>query len=240
MTRFFVKPTDIGSKHVNFNEQQSRKIRKVLRMKVGGEVIAFDGHGWEYHVKLSKITTDFSTGEIIEKKLIERGSYITAVQALPKNLKIEFILQKCSELGADRFVFFESEYSQVQAEKIRKEKVVRWRSIAAAAAEQSGRVFVPEVDLFVGKLEDLIDQLKEDKDNLYYLDFRGTYLNTQNTKANLTFFIGPEGGWSKNEKLVFESKGAEPIAISDNILRSETAGMTFLAQYSYISKKNEL
>jgi 16S rRNA (uracil1498-N3)-methyltransferase len=232
MIRFFIKPTEIGSKIVNFTPEQSKKIRKVLRMKVGDKVSVFDGNGWEYNVSLTKITNSFSLGEVVDKKLHENHSKITLVQALPKNLKTEFILQKCTELGVDRFVFFESEFSQVDSVRLSKEKVQRWRSITVAACEQSGRLFVPEVNIWSDELEMLIENLKSEKNSLLYLDREGETVNKLERESLFSpaIFVGPEGGFSKKEKDLFSANEFTPIKVSHNILRSETAGMAFLSQ----------
>lgn len=236
MTRFFVKPTEIGSKIITFTPEQSKKIRKVLRMRIGDEVSVFDGNGWEYSVKLTKTTNSFSLGDIVDQKLHEKSQNITVVQALPKNLKIEFILQKCTELGVTRLIFFESEYSQIDATRISKDKVQRWRAICVGACEQSGRVFVPEVILWTEDRDSLIHFCKNQNRSNIFLDFNGKSLKeTADLELNdLGIFVGPEGGFSPKERGSFSENGFIPVKISDNILRSETAGMAFLAQLAML------
>lgn len=237
MPRFFLKLQEINNKTISFDELQSKKMRKVLRMKVGDMVRAFDGKGWEYEAQLIKLTNNYSLAKIVDQKLHERKSNITIIQALPKNLKIEFILQKCTELGVDRLIFFESEFSQVDATGINKEKLKRWRKIVQEASEQCGRIFVPEVELFTGDLNSLINKViefnSEEAQNLFYLDISGKFINEESLKINpqfVTAFIGPEGGFSPREKGLFDEVKVKKVKLHENVLRSETAGMVLLAQ----------
>lgn len=239
MQRFFIDYKEINNKFVTFDKDQSKKIRKVLRMKVEDKVVAFDNKGWEYDVILTKITNNYSLGKIIDRRLTEIMTHRTLLQALPKNLKIEFILQKTTELGIDRIILFESEFSQVKASGISEDKVKRWRKIVTEASEQCGRILIPTVELFTGNLEELLalvlDQEILDKslDNVVYLDQEGNGLNQIAANLDLTklhFFVGPEGGFSPKERVLFDRHNIKKVKIAENILRSETAGMAFLAQ----------
>jgi 16S rRNA (uracil1498-N3)-methyltransferase len=237
MIRFFIKTKEIRNKIVVFDQEQSKKIRKVLRMQKGDKVIAFDGKGWEFTVELEKITNDFSLGKVISQNLTEHKSNIVLYQALPKNLKVEFIIQKCTELGVDKIVFFESDFSQVKASLISEEKVRRWRKIATESAEQCGRIFVPEIELSLFSIFNLQSGITGDGDwklvtaNNFVLDQDGEGFGRDNLNLNeIGFFVGPEGGFSQKEKDKFKELGIKFVKISENILRSETAGMAFLAQ----------
>jgi 16S rRNA (uracil1498-N3)-methyltransferase len=230
MSRFFVKLQQIHNNIVTFDKAQSKKIKKVLRFKVGDLVTVFDGKGWEYEAQLVKIEKDYTIAKVIDQKLVEEKSQVTLVQALPKNLKIEFIIQKCTELGVDRIIFFSSKFSQIDGDIISEEKLKRWRKIATEASEQCKRIFVPEIELFTGDLAELLPHLKQD---LYYLDIMGKFLNSKlliKDSKNLCFFVGPEGGFSQDEKELLEKSKAVKVKVAENILRSETAGMTFLSQ----------
>lgn len=234
MPRFFIKLQDINNKIITLDEDQSKKVRKVLRMKPGDKIRAFDGKGWEYVAELEKVTNNYSLARVTEQTLHERTTNITLIQALPKNLKIEFVIQKCTELGVDRIVFFESAFSQVDATRINQEKLRRWRRIAQEAAEQCERVFVPEIELWTENLDELIERIKEGdvvSASMVYLNMDGQWLEKDdNNLKNITVFVGPEGGFSPQEFQIMQNSGMKSIRIADTILRSETAGMTFLSQ----------
>jgi 16S rRNA (uracil1498-N3)-methyltransferase len=241
--RFFIKLQDINNKIITLDEEQSKKVRKVLRMKIGDTFRAFDGKGWDYIAELTKVTNDYSLAHVIEQTRHELTTQVTLVQALPKNLKIEFILQKATELGVDKIVFFESEFSQVDATRINTDKVKRWRRIAQEAAEQCGRVFIPDVELYTEGLESLITALDrydyQPEKNMVYLDMNGLWPNDPALAidpAKVALFVGPEGGFAPNEKTLFDKLAVKKVKIAENILRSETAGMTFLGQLPMINR----
>lgn len=230
MFRFILKHKEVRNKVIVFNEDQSRKIRKVLRMKRGDQVEVFDNQGWVYIVELEKITNEFSLGRIKSQELFERETNITLFQALPKNLKVKFIIQKCTELGVDRIVFFQSDFSQVKANLISKEKLARWRRIAEESTEQCGRVFVPEIVLETRSLTEIFSNLAHN--NNYILDINGEKISKVvriNNQA-INFFVGCEGGFSPKEVESAERFGIKKVKVSENILRSETASLTFLSQ----------
>lgn len=254
MVRFFLKNKEIKNKTVVFDKEQSKKMRKVLRMKPGDKVEVFDGRNWKYIVELEKITNDFSLGKIIEQEMVQRTTNIVLYQALPKNLKTEIIIQKCTELGVDRIVFWEAEFSQVRSEGINETKIKRWKKVAQDATEQCGRTFIPAIELWKGDIQDEIEVFE----NTFYLYQDGKYLfdyfkftnfdgvydgsigalmkqQDYNKKlSEISFFVGPEGGFSPKEIKKFEELKVKPIKIAENILRSETAGMAFLAQVELI------
>lgn len=232
MFRFLLKNKDIKNKAVIFDSEQSKKIRKVLRMKPGDKVEAFDNKGWKYTVELEKITNDFTVGRIVEQSLHEKSSNIVLYQALPKNLKVEYVLQKCTELGVDKIVFWESDLSQIKSNLISKEKVVRWRRIANEASEQCGRIFSPEIELDLRSLEDIAESISSESN--FVLDIAGEKINDEKFSSvdfqNINFFAGPEGGFSPAEREIFDKHNFHKIKLANNVLRSETAGGAFLAQ----------
>lgn len=258
MVRFFLKNKEIKNKTVVFDQEQSKKMRKVLRMKPGDKVEVFDGRNWKYVVELEKITNDFSLGKIVEQEMVQRTTNIVLYQALPKNLKTEIIIQKCTELGVDKIVFWEAEFSQVRSEGINDTKVKRWKKVAQEATEQCGRTFIPEIELWTGNIQDEVEVFE----NTFYLNQDGKYLfdyfnftnsvelkdivlgsaisdllrgqNLTKKLSEISFFVGPEGGFSPKEIKKFEDLKVKPIKIAENILRSETAGMAFLAQVELI------
>jgi 16S rRNA (uracil1498-N3)-methyltransferase len=247
MYRFFINPENITRKFVRFNELQSKQMRKVLRMKIGDKVTGFDGLGSEYTIEVLKLTNSGAEGRITEEVFSQSESNIILYQALPKNLKIDFILQKCTELGIDKIVFFESEFSQVDAKKISESKVIRWRRIASEASEQSHRVFIPEIELSIDGLSEILKELSQNDIPKFYMDKKGDWISNyakEMSSKSLIFFIGPEGGFSPTEKKHFESYAIKPTKISNNILRSETAGMAVLAQLELIktsgASKNQI
>lgn len=235
MHRFILDKKSIRNKKIVFNPDQSRKIKKVLRLKIGDEVEVFDGKGWVYQVRLIKIKQEESIAEIISQDLLTDSKHnITIYQAFPKHVKVKFILQKCTELGVDKIIFFKSEYSQIKTDHISNDRTKRWKKIVSASTEQSKRIFVPEIEIDKNfDLDNTLNFLTNIQASVLLLDKNGQKLNQiiENLNlSNLHVFIGPEGGFSKRELFIFDKYNINKVCISNNILRTETAGMAFLSQ----------
>lgn len=235
MHRFILDKKSIRNKKIVFNSDQSRKIRKVLRLKIGEEVEVFDGRGWVYRVRLIKVRQEESIGEIITQDLLSDNKHnITIYQAFPKHVKIKFILQKCTELGVDKIIFFKSEYSQIKTDHISNDRTKRWQKIVSYSTEQSRRIFAPEIEINKDfDLDYILNSLTNTQASVLLLDKNGQRLNQiiENLNlSNLHVFVGPEGGFSKRELLIFDKYNIDKVSISNNNLRTETAGMAFLSQ----------
>ncbi len=230
MHRFILRNKQIRNKTIVFDEEQSHKIRKVLRMTIGDIVEVFDNSGWVYEVELFKLTNEFTLGKIVSQKLFERNAHITLFQSLIKLPKIDFIIEKSVEFGADKIVFFQSAYSQINTKWIYRKHLSRWQRIAESAAEQSGRVFVPQIIVDVRSFDDIIAESADSDAFILHPD--GEILSSKllNHSHPIRFFVGPEGGFSHQEINTAEKLGIRKIKLSNNILRSETASLAFLSQ----------
>lgn len=238
MFRFFLYRDAINNKTIEFTPSQSRQIRKVLRLKSGDIVNCFDGKGWEFEVQLTRVGSEVSLGKIISQKLHEYEPGGILLQSLPKNLKTEFLIQKATELGISKIVFFATKYSVIDAKSVGLPKQHRWQKIAVEAAEQCGRVFVPPVELSTDSIEEIIEKYSNDKIPVFYLNQKGIWLDerTINFNTEFAFIIGPEGGFAPEEIIFLENNQIPKIKIASNILRSETASLTFLSQLVLLKK----
>lgn len=247
MPRFFVKTKLLNNTRVDFSAEQALQMQKVLRMKVGDKVEVFDNSNDFAIVELEKISKDYTYGKIIESDHRVEQSRVIIFQAYPKNPKSELIVQKCTELGVDAIVFFESDHSVVKTGELNEKKLNRLEKIAIEASEQCGRITVPVVSNEVMKLGELIPKLKEQYlevkfSGFFYLDSEGKWLSKKDFDSDVegynAVFIGAEGGFSANEKSLFESHSFKKIKIAENILRCETAGITFLSQFNLVNNQN--
>lgn len=241
MKRFLLVNKKIRNKKIVFTADQSKKIKKVLRLKPKDKVIVFDNKGWEYLVELEKIRHEDTVGRIVDQTFNKKTTNLTLYQSLPKGLKVEYIIQKCTELGIDKIIFFESEFSQVKSEFIGEEKIKRWRRIASEASEQCGRIFVPDIFLTKENLSSILEKNKLNKknlDNTFFLDNEGKYINDESLSnldySSINFFVGPEGGFSPVEKEIFRSFNIRSLKVSKNILRTETSGVVLLSQIQFL------
>ncbi|MFH1710647.1 MAG: 16S rRNA (uracil(1498)-N(3))-methyltransferase [bacterium] len=215
-------------------------LKNVLRLKVGDEVIVIDNKNKEYSSRI----------ESFEKKSIKLGLTaelrprsgskvnVTIAQGLPKNPKMDIVVQKATELGAAKIIPMKTERSivKVYSEK-EKSKVDRWQKIAKEAAEQSGRLSIPLVE----KIQDLKEVLGSCKDCdgrviLWEMEKAMTikaFLQANKGIKDLFVLIGPEGGFSHDEVELAKKNGFTTVSIGSRILRTETASAAVLSMINY-------
>jgi 16S rRNA (uracil1498-N3)-methyltransferase len=240
MHRFFVNSKDIAARKVVIADSRVHQIRDVLRMKAGNEIIVLDNTGLEYHVRLTNIKPKEIVGEVIEKKRsdAEPHTKITLYQSILARDKFEFVLQKCTEIGVTQFVPVITERSIVRrAEKITEQKLSRFESIIAEAAEQSERGNIPSLRSPIELFQVVSEMGKND------MCLFGSTQNCQSLKnilqvcrshpENIALFIGPEGGFSEKEIEFLVVRGVQPFSLGKRILRTETAAVAASAIILY-------
>lgn len=219
-------------------------IVKVMRNKVGDLIeICYDNRA--YLAKITNLSNELVNFEIVEEISNKKQNKpnITLIQGLAKGDKNDDIIKHSTELGVDEVILLQMKRSIVKIEANKVEsKLSRYKKIAKEASEQSHRNSIPEVKLLTNlnnidfnnyDLKLLLDEeeaKKIDGKLLSNIDF--------NNVKNVIFVIGPEGGIDDKERLYFIEKGFIPVSIGDNILRTETASLAFLAMINYIYMKN--
>lgn len=236
MHRFFVSAEDIKGNEVVLR-RQAHQIGDVLRLKAGEHIIVLDNEGWEYEVNLTKIGKNEIKGKIVEKREAkgEPRVKITLCQGILSREKFEWVLQKCTEVGVTKFVPIITERSVVRDCKIRQNKMERWRQIIQEAAEQSQRGKVPEVSpptTFEKALEDA------DGCKLIATPMGGKVRLRDCLKGckdcgEIALFVGPEGGFTKEEVKICVERGARAFSLGERILRTETAAVVASALILY-------
>ena len=219
-------------------------IVKVMRNKVGDLIeICYDNKA--YLAKITNLTNELVNFEIVEQLSNKKQNKpnITLVQGLAKGDKNDDIIKHSTELGVDEIILLQMKRSIVKIEANKVDaKLNRYKKIAKEASEQSHRNSIPEVKLITNlnniyfnnyDLKILLDEEEAKKIDgrlLSSIDF----ININ----NVIFVIGPEGGIDDKERLYFIEKGFIPVSIGNNILRTETASLAFLAMINYIYMKN--
>jgi 16S rRNA (uracil1498-N3)-methyltransferase len=222
-------------------EQTLRYIKSVLRMKKGESLILFDGAGWEYEAAIKTFLDDRVSIEVLKKNRIpEKAVKISLFQALPKATKMDFIVQKATELGADRIISFQSARTvpRLSQDKARG-KISRWRSIAQEASRQCGRADIPEIRGIVsfeemlacseGQSLKIILWEEESKRNIKEILRDEKYAGAN----DISVVIGPEGGFSREEIERAADKGFISATMGKNILKVETAVLAILSIIQY-------
>lgn len=239
MHRFY---TDKGylnhaDKNVTITGEDVNHIKNVLRLKCGDEILVSDGEGTDYQCRISELNADSVVADIedVFRNSAELPVKITLFQGMPKSDKLELIIQKAVELGVTEIVPVMTKRTVVKIEdKKAGKKLERYNMIARSAGKQSGRGVIPEVKGFM-TFKEAIGYAKElDMNIIPYEDARGMEYARQviqeiKGKKSLGIFIGPEGGFAKEEVEQAMEIGAKCITLGNRILRTETAGLTVLS-----------
>lgn len=244
MQRYFLDNKHFHDGYVNITGDDAKHIVRVMRMKVGNEIICCNTKGFCYLTEITNITNDTVTAKVIsqEMKKVELPIHVTIAHGLPKGDKFELVIQKGTELGAASFIPFEAERSVVKLdEKKTEKKVERWNKIAKEAAEQSYRQVLPAVSSVLS-LKQLLNEMAEyDQVLVAYEEaakndeksYFHSALKTMKDGEKLLCIFGPEGGFSHREIELFKEKGATICGLGPRILRTETAPLYALGAISY-------
>jgi 16S rRNA (uracil1498-N3)-methyltransferase len=239
VTRFFIRPDQIDGDVATLEPDDAFHLERVVRARVGEGVVLLDNSGREFVARLTSLSRSRAVAEIISGSLpdTEPTVRVTIAQSLPKTAdKLEWVLEHGVEAGASGFIMFRSQRSE--AGRLA-EKPERWAKIVKTAAEQSKRVRLPEV-MAVGDLEDAMERVA-DYDIALFCDEteRTTTLReavADRVSRRILFFIGPEGGWSDDERAAAIAAGATPITLGPRVLRTETAALVTLAQVLFATE----
>ena len=235
MPRFFMDPP--SSFPVTLSGEDARHITRSLRMAVGEELTLCDGQGTDYHCAIDSAGPDSVTVRLLSSEPSggEPSLHVTLYQGLPKSDKMELIVQKAVELGVCEVIPVAMKRSVVKLDqKKAQKKCARWQEIAKSAAKQAGRGYIPKVHEVLSYREALAYSERLDRVLLPYELAEGM----KETKRVITsilpgqsvgIYIGPEGGFEKEEVDQALEQGAEVITLGKRILRTETAGLAALA-----------
>jgi 16S rRNA (uracil1498-N3)-methyltransferase len=262
--RFFIDPFQVAGTSITVTGDDLRHIRTVLRKAPGDLLTLLDGRGSEYTVRITEVRQDGISTAVIERKQRERqGPVITLGQGIAKADKMDWIVQKATELGVSSLVPLVTERTIVKV-KDEEKRVSRWQKICREAAMQCGRPDIPRVEK-IRSFWDFLDGLHDHRTPLHPPLARGEHKGgEQDTGAlragtllllpweeetrpiknvlrsypgaqNIVVLIGPEGGFSQAEADNAREKGFHLVSLGPNILRTETAAVAVLSMIGYES-----
>lgn len=234
MRRFTLQPDQVAGGRVTFDAGESRHLTRVLRLRPGDTVVATDGAGHDYTVRLERLG-ETAIGTILAEAAGVAVSplAITLIQGVPKGDKMEAIVRAATELGVARVLPALCERTIVRLETSRwRERARRWQRVAREAAKQSGRAVIPEVAtprplgewLAAGDPDDLGLCLWEGDGT----PLRGV-LAAASAPRSARVVIGPEGGLARDEVEAARAHGFTVVSLGPRILRTETAGPAIVA-----------
>lgn len=238
MSKFFVDKCQITEKTAVIVGTDVGHIARVLRMEIGDSLLLCDGEGYDYEAKINSISKEEIKVDILASYPCknEPETEVTLFQGLPKQGKMEWIIEKCTEMGITTIVPVQMDRSVVKLSKEQAaKKIERWQKTAKEAAKQCGRGKIPKVMMPVTLQELLEGELPE------FLLFPYEAERTSSVREALIgkkvktagIFIGPEGGFEPEEASLLLSVGAKSVTLGPRILRTETAGLAALTVLLY-------
>lgn len=241
MPKFFTARENITETEIRIESEDARHIKKVLRLSEGDEITVCDGRGTDYTAVIDRFGEDGIICRIKESRVCgaEPKTAVTLYQGLPKASKMDYIIQKTTELGITRIVPVKMARCvvKVENEAAQNRKLERWRKIAGEAAKQSGRGIVPDIGEIMTFDEALEDMQRAELCFAPYECEREARLSSVLEGArgvkSAAFMIGPEGGYDIAEYEKLRGAGVKTITLGRRILRTETAGEAVLAMTMY-------
>lgn len=237
MRRFAIAAERLLGGRVAFDRDESRHLARVLRLRPGDTVIAADGAGHDYTVRLETVNADEATGTVlgVATARADPRFAITLVQGVPKGDKMELIVRAVTELGIARVVPAITERTVVRLDAPRwRERARRWQRVAKEAAKQCGRAVIPAVEPPLA-LDQALDLVEPAALKLVLWEGEAPALERVLDGAGgapppgAVVLIGPEGGLALSEVDAARARGWKPASLGPRILRTETAGPAIIA-----------
>ena len=208
--------TEIKDDSVVITGGEAQHLSRVRRAKIGDDIVAFNGDGYDYHLKINEITKDKVSARIIDK-ILNRATddtNITVYLSMIKNDALSTAIDNLAELNVKHVKLFKSDYSVAIIDE---KKLDKLNQIAIQASKQSERADVMKISIINKK------DIQNDCKNLNtFFAYEDSNNKIEKFNGDFTVVIGPEGGFSNSENEYFSSF-AKNISLSKTILRAEVA-----------------
>jgi 16S rRNA (uracil1498-N3)-methyltransferase len=233
LTRIYVDAVLTAGSVVELAEGTASHLARVLRARDGDELVLFNGDGREFHGAIESVRGSRVLASVGDGRPVNRESplTVTLVQCVPRGDRMDFIVQKATELGVSRIVPILSQRSVVRLDARQAEsKTAHWRAVAVSACEQCGRNRLPAIDAARPLLHYLGESAPGDRLRLVFepdreLQEREVSLGSLSAAE---IAIGPEGGFGSDELEAFRVAGFFRVGLGPRVLRTETAAIAAL------------
>ncbi len=244
LRRFYVDPRDLSEQEVLVRGELFHHIRDVCRFGVGAQFEILPGDGSARLVEIISLGARELRASILSRRELPplKKPLITLALSLPKLPKVDWIAEKCVELGVYEIRPFVSDYSFLRkTSEISESRLQRWRKLVLAATQQSGRGEVMAIHPVVTLDKLLVEFNRQDSiGGLFPYEGESQTglplaLNDLKSRAveNIWVFVGSEGGFSTREVELFARQGMPPVSLGDQILRVETACLALMSIIKY-------
>jgi 16S rRNA (uracil1498-N3)-methyltransferase len=232
LTRIHLAQPLAAETEVILPEAAAGHVARVLRLRPGAALLLFDGSGADFRAEISEIAGPRVRARILERidGLPESPLAVTLVQAVSRGERMDWTLQKATELGVRRIQPVLSARSVVRLDGHQGERRLRhWQAVVASACEQCGRSMLPLVEAPL-ELPRYLETPRGDGLRLVLApDGAGSIGGLAAGLASVELLIGPEGGLDEAEVAAAERAGFDRVRLGPRVLRTETAGIAALA-----------
>jgi 16S rRNA (uracil1498-N3)-methyltransferase len=240
LTRVFVEGELQSGSVVELPRETSAHLAKVLRARSGDEVVLFNGDGREFTGAVEKVQGSRVSASIGAARIMDRESpfQLTLVQCVPRGDRMDFIVQKATELGVVRIIPVLSQRSVVRLDEAQAaSKQVHWRAVAVSACEQCGRNRLPSVAApqpllnYLGALAQATEDtslrlvLEPERARRTARAAQSIDIASPQSVSRAEIAIGPEGGFAPEELEAFDLSAFSRVALGPRVLRTETAAI---------------
>jgi 16S rRNA (uracil1498-N3)-methyltransferase len=231
LSRIFTLQHLEAGQNIRLEGPAGHYLTRVLRLSKGDEIVLFNGDGFDYPAVISEIRSQQVCALIAGGSLAGNESplKITLVQAVCRGERMDYVLQKATELGVFCIQPLISQRVEVRLDSGRQQKrMSHWRGVVTSACEQSGRAVVPEVrDLL--SVSDWLSAA-DGAPRLVLDPLAGRSLAGMALEGDrVSVLVGPEGGFTDDETNVFRANGLTAVTLGPRVLRTETAGPAAIA-----------
>lgn len=233
VSRLYIDIPLAANQIISISGEPLNYLANVLRLKVGAEVSIFNGQGGEFAAtisELSKREAQLLLGDFQDNNN-ESPLEITLVQGISRGERMDFTLQKATELGITRIIPLFTERCTVNLKGERLEKRIKhWQGIVRSACEQSGRNSIPQMEP-AQYFDEFIQNSNQPEHSYLLLDPESTQSLTAITTAPtaVTLLIGTEGGFSSRERKLAYANAYQGVQLGPRILRTETAAIAAIS-----------
>jgi 16S rRNA (uracil1498-N3)-methyltransferase len=230
MKRFLVSEPLSSGTRVNLSPEESKHCTRVMRLGAGDTILLTDGKGLEAEAKILSAEKSGVVAEVKELRAsASRPFRFELIQAPLKGPRMDWLMEKATELGVDALHVMDSQFAVAGGERSE-----RWQRLAQSAMKQSGNLRLPEIHESA-PLAEVLARIPSGFSG--FLLSPGSPLalaeaitgGLKSGKTHVVLAIGPEGGFSREEEQAFEARGFLPCRLSSQILRGETAALAALA-----------
>lgn len=243
MYKFFVNENQIENNEIQIIGEDVNHIKNVLRLEIGENIcICIKEKEKSFNCKIVDLDKNMVRCKKIEEVLetTEANTYIHIFQGLPKADKLEFIIEKCTEIGVKEITPVAMKRSIVKLdEKDKAKKLIRWQKIAEVAAKQSKRDTIVKINNVIN-FQNIFEKIT-DYDILLVAYEEETQINLKSVLKNLknkrnikiAVLIGPEGGIDETEIKMCKDNNFISVSLGKRILRTETAPLVISSNIIY-------